>query len=129
MSWSLERTTKKPRRRPWHDDPRVLAETLNRVPVAAGAILAAVCGVGFLAWLGVPAIADAVSEDAWGTAAWRVVESALGVVFCSMVGFLMGKALTSLILRLLLRLADSGPIRTLETRWESLRTQPTERRY
>jgi hypothetical protein len=129
VNWSLNRNIKGAPRRAWHRDPAVLAQTLNRVPVAMGGILAVVAALGFLVWLGVPAVWDAWEHESWGVALWRVVESGLGMIFCALTGFLLGKALTSLFLRLALRLADSGAVKSLETKWESLRTQPTERRY
>lgn len=129
MSWSLEQRTGKARKRPWHDDPAVLAEALNRVPVVVGGVLAVIFSLVFLVWLGVPSFLDATGERAWGIAIWRVAETVLGIVFCALTGFLIGKALASLMLRLGLRLAATRWARWLEHRYESLRTQPPERRF
>ena len=128
--WSLDQGLGRAgKRRPWHRDPAVLAETLKRVPVGIGGVLGMAAIIGFLAWLGVPAIVDAAGAGAWGTAIFRVVWCVLGIVFCGVTGFLVGKAFTSLLIRGSLRLADSRFTRVLEAKWESFRTQPPERRY
>ena len=128
-NWSLKLDTKKRRKRPWHDDPGVLAETLDRVPITVGGLLGILAAAGFLIWFGIPAVVEAAGQADWGMVVWRLVECVLGVTFCSGTGFLVGKAFATLLLRVFLWSSDTRMVRSLEAAWERLRTQPPERRF